>query len=109
MTVLQADHDMPIVVSSAPSSAYYSDLSNSTVPTDRAYVGTTYEVVGLTVMSSPLPNWTENGCGTTTATTNSHMLDGDVQTHINLTGSGRKPPRLHAINESTVTIPSDYV
>lgn len=45
------DQDIPMV-SSAPSSAYYSDLSVIAVPTERAY-----EVVGLTMMSSTLPNW----------------------------------------------------
>lgn len=75
------DQDAP-VVSSAPSSAYYSDLSVTAIPTDRAY-----EVVGLTVMSTPLPHW---------------EIDG--QTHTN----GRRPPRLAAINESS-SVPSDYV
>jgi hypothetical protein len=42
---------MPVIVSSAPSSAYYSDMSN----TERAY-----EVVDLTVMSSSIPNWNKN-------------------------------------------------
>lgn len=71
------------IVSSAPSSAYYSDLSTTgtTATTDRAY-----EVVGLTHLSSPMPNWEHSDSGS----------------------NGRRPPRLAAINEST-TVPSDYV
>lgn len=86
---LQADQDMPMV-SSAPSSAYYSDLSVTAVPTERAY-----EVVGLTVMSSPLPNWDSGNP--------SSDSDGPTTT-LQL---GRRH-RLSAINESS-TIPSDYV
>lgn len=71
--------DMPIV-SSAPSSAYYSDLSTTgNNVSDRCY-----EVVGMTHLSSPLPHWE---CSDTNS-------------------SGRRP-RLAAINESSV--PSDYV
>lgn len=79
------------MVSSAPSSAYYSDLSTTAVPTERAY-----EVVGLTVMSSPLPNWSDGG---------NQSSDIDLQS-TNL-HTGRRH-RLSAINESA-TIPSDYV
>lgn len=69
------DPDAP----SAPSSAYYSDLSVTTVP-DRAY-----EVVGL----STLPVW------------NSSAHDRN--------GNGGQPPiRLASISES-VSVPSDYV
>lgn len=71
------DPDAP----SAPSSAYYSDLSVTTMP-DRAY-----EVVGL----STLPVWDLNR--------NGNSEDG---------GSKRPPPRLAAISE-TVSVPSDYV
>lgn len=76
----EIDQEIPMVLSSAPSSAYYSDLS-MTGPTDRAY-----EVVGLTHLSSPLPNWETTDSGS----------------------NGRRPPRLAAINESS-TVPSDYV
>lgn len=71
------DPDAP----SAPSSAYYSDLSVTTVP-DRAY-----EVVGL----ATLPVWDLNR--------NGNSDDGI---------SKRQPPRLAAISE-TVSVPSDYV
>jgi hypothetical protein len=47
---------MPMV-SSAPSSAYYSDLSVTAISSERPYEKP-YEVVGLTMMSSPMPNWT---------------------------------------------------
>lgn len=77
----EIDQDVPII-SSAPSSAYYSDLSTTgTATNDRAY-----EVVGLTHLTSPLPNWEHSDSGS----------------------NGRRPPRLAAINEST-TVPSDYV
>lgn len=82
------------MVSSAPSSAYYSDLSTTAVPTERAY-----EVVGLTVMSSPLPNWNDGG----------NHSSSDTESNLQNTGLhlGRRH-RLSAINESA-TIPSDYV
>lgn len=75
------EQDMPIV-SSAPSSAYYSDLSTTgnNGGGDRCY-----EVVGMTHLSAPLPQWE---CTDTNS-------------------NGRRPPRLAAINESSV--PSDYV
>lgn len=74
------EQDMPIV-SSAPSSAYYSDLSTTgNNGGDRCY-----EVVGMTHLSAPLPHWE---CTDTNS-------------------NGRRPPRLAAINESSV--PSDYV
>lgn len=74
------EQDVPIV-SSAPSSAYYSDLSTTgTTSNERGY-----EIVGLTHLSSPLPNWESD------------------------TGSnGRHPPRLEVISELS-TMPSDYV
>lgn len=73
----EMDQEVPIV-SSAPSSAYYSDLSTTGATNERAY-----EVVGLTHLSSPLPNWEASD-------------------------TNRKPLRLAAINEST-NVPSDYV
>lgn len=77
------DQEAPIV-SSAPSSAYYSDLSTTgNVGCDRGY-----EVVGMTHLSSPMPIW-------------------ESAIDCTLTG-GRRPPRLAAINEST-NVPSDYV
>ncbi|XP_031631561.1 uncharacterized protein LOC116345920 isoform X2 [Contarinia nasturtii] len=74
------EHDMPIV-SSAPSSAYYSDLST----TGNNVGDRCYEVVGMTHLSAPMPHWE---CSDTNS-------------------NGRRPPRLAAINESSV--PSDYV
>lgn len=75
------EHEMPIV-SSAPSSAYYSDLSTTgNVACDRGY-----EVVGMTHLSAPMPHWENSDSGS----------------------NGRRPPRLAAINETT-SVPSDYV
>lgn len=110
---LQADQDMPMV-SSAPSSAYYSDLSVTAVPTERAY-----EVVGLTVMSSPLPNWdnSSQSCSTQlhplhhTLTISQHQQQESPMTQLPQNTNlmlGRRSNRLSAINESS-TIPSDYV
>lgn len=119
------DQDVPIV-SSAPSSAYYSDLSTTGTATDRAY-----EVVGLTHLSSPMPNWEaagtdNNGMGVAGGTiigtgTNSNSSSGS-NSNINMnsgnvlgaivvgaSSNSRRPPRLAAINESTTTVPSDYV
>lgn len=85
------DHDADAVpiVSSAPSSAYYSDLSTTgtaTTANDRGY-----EVVGLTHMSQPLASWDSSEHGS----------------------NGRRPPRLAAITETstslTASVPSDYV
>ncbi|GAB0095650.1 uncharacterized protein DMENIID0001_110550 [Sergentomyia squamirostris] len=81
----EADQEVPMV-SSAPSSAYYSDLSVTAMPPER-----TYEVVGLTVISAPLPNWEPN---------DNHGNEGFSQ--------GKRPSRLAAINESS-TVPSEYV
>uniref|UniRef100_A0A1I8N7T5 Uncharacterized protein n=1 Tax=Musca domestica TaxID=7370 RepID=A0A1I8N7T5_MUSDO len=113
-TFHQQDHDLPIVVSSAPSSAYYSDLSVTGVPggagNERAY-----EIVGLTVMNQPLPNWDGSGGGTTsvsssTAAGTGQFLAGPVGTNGEGMASQRRIPRLAAINEtSTATVPSDYV
>ncbi|XP_037934597.1 uncharacterized protein LOC119668966 isoform X2 [Teleopsis dalmanni] len=91
----QHEQDIPMVVSSAPSSAYYSDLSVTAMPggggNERAY-----EIVGLTVMSQPLPNWDSGGRDT-----------GSSETAL---ATQRRMPRLAAINEtSTTTVPSDYV
>lgn len=76
------DPDAP--PSSAPSSAYYSDLSVTTVP-DRAY-----EVVGLATM----PVWDNNNVNS-----GSNGPDNAVRRPIG---------RLAAISEA-VTVPSDYV
>lgn len=114
----EADQDVPIV-SSAPSSAYYSDLSTTGTATDRAY-----EVVGLTHLSSPMPNWeaaivsdgsgivvggVPGGGGTIvgTGTSSSGNIVGAIV--VGVGSNGRRPPRLAAITESTTTVPSDYV
>lgn len=75
------DQEAPIV-SSAPSSAYYSDLST----TGNAGCDRGYEVVGMTHLSPQMPIWEGSDSGL----------------------NGRRPPRLAAINEST-SVPSDYV
>lgn len=102
------------MVSSAPSSAYYSDLSVTAVPTERAY-----EVVGLTVMSSPLPNWDNSSQSSSTQlhplhhtlTISQHQQQESPMTQLPQNTNlmlGRRSNRLSAINESS-TIPSDYV
>lgn len=68
--------------SSAPSSAYYSDLSEGAAPGGGAAQERAYEVVGL----STLPVW-----------------EGQQQE-----GAGKRQPRLAAICES-IGVPSDYV
>lgn len=74
-----SDTDPDAPPSSAPSSAYYSDLSCATAP-DR-----TYEAVGVAMSSNPSTSW-----------------DSEVALR-------RHPiPRLAAITE-TITVPSDYV
>lgn len=105
-----------MVVSSAPSSAYYSDLSVTAVPgggNERAY-----EIVGLTVMSQPLPNWEGSSGGGVASSGVLGMGVGGTMSGIGSGGpneaSQRRIPRLAAINEtstSTVaaTVPSDYV
>lgn len=90
-----------MVVSSAPSSAYYSDLSVTNVPSGSSNNERAYEIVGLTVMNQPLPNWDTGGIAATAP-------------HLALNSEGmasqRRIPRLAAINEtSTTTVPSDYV
>ena len=122
------------MVSSAPSSAYYSDLSMTAVPTERAY-----EVVGLNVLSSPMPNWasSSNDIHTQQETTHLHNLNNDssssgnhsntssissnpdnrganssssnVRIYLYNANRPTRPNRLSAINESTTTIPSDYI
>ena len=94
-----------MVVSSAPSSAYYSDLSVTAMPggggNDRAY-----EIVGLTVMSQPLPNW-EAATAPSMAESSAGGSGGPQATTA---ASQRRIARLAAINEtSTTTVPSDYV
>ncbi|KAJ4429653.1 hypothetical protein ANN_21854 [Periplaneta americana] len=77
-----SDTDPDAPASSAPSSAYYSDLSCATGP-DR-----TYEAVGLAL--------------NTASPSNSSWEGGDIAMR-------RQPvPRLAAITE-TITVPSDYV
>lgn len=84
------------MVSSAPSSAYYSDLSVTAMPSgnDRAY-----EIVGLTCLSQPLPHW-DGGGGS-----------GDRGDSSGGGSSQRRIQRLAAINETAAntTVPSDYV
>lgn len=93
-----------MVVSSAPSSAYYSDLSVTAVPSGSNTNERAYEIVGLTVMNQPLPNW-DGGGGTVMAATAPHL----AATAEGMS-SQRRIPRLAAINEtSTTTVPSDYV
>lgn len=83
----EVDQEVPIV-SSAPSSAYYSDLSTTGTGTTTTTNGNSaYEVVGLTHLSQPMPNWELSDQGS----------------------NGRRPPRLAAINETTTSLPSDYV
>lgn len=83
----EIDQEVPIV-SSAPSSAYYSDLSTTGTGTTTTTNGNgAYEVVGLTHLSQPMPHWESSDQGS----------------------NGRRPPRLAAINETTTTLPSDYV
>ncbi|XP_063698252.1 uncharacterized protein LOC134829184 [Culicoides brevitarsis] len=104
------DHDIPMV-SSAPSSAYYSDLSVTAMPTERAY-----EIVE-TVMSSPLPNWVDEHPSSSTSMSH-HFHHPSSSTSLSDGSSNslnkqnlmlaRRANRLSAINEST-SIPSDYV
>lgn len=100
----EVDQDVPIV-SSAPSSAYYSDLSTTGTATDRAY-----EVVGLTHLSSPMPNW-EAAASVVADNATVGIIASSIVGGLVVGGgsNGRRPPRLAAINESTTTVPSDYV
>lgn len=115
-TFHQQDHDIPIVVSSAPSSAYYSDLSVTGVPGGNAGNERAYEIVGLTVMNQPLPNWDVAGAAPSAATTavaSGQFVSGGGGLNAEGMASQRRIPRLAAINEtsttSTATVPSDYV
>uniref|UniRef100_A0A1B0BU64 Uncharacterized protein n=1 Tax=Glossina palpalis gambiensis TaxID=67801 RepID=A0A1B0BU64_9MUSC len=122
------EQDIPMVVSSAPSSAYYSDLSVTAMPSGGANNERAYEIVGLTVMSQPLPNWDTGGSGGgssgsgggagsgsgTSMTASVIATAGGTSTAIGSNNEGimsqRRTPRLAAINEtSTTTVPSDYV
>ncbi|KAH8418229.1 hypothetical protein KR222_005864 [Zaprionus bogoriensis] len=112
------EQDIPMVVSSAPSSAYYSDLSVTAMPGGASGSNQgAYEIVGLNVMSQPLPNWEHHGgsgsggggvgvgagAGAVGVATTA-LVPGDAAT------AQRRVPRLAAINEtSTSTVPSDYV
>ncbi|XP_032594471.1 uncharacterized protein LOC6556944 [Drosophila grimshawi] len=111
------EQDIPMVVSSAPSSAYYSDLSVTAMPGGASGSNQgAYEIVGLNVMSQPLPNWEHhvggaggggggNGVGGVATT---GLAPGDAAAAVAMTQ--RRMPRLAAINEtSTSTVPSDYV
>lgn len=105
-----------MVVSSAPSSAYYSDLSVTAMPgggNERAY-----EIVGLTVMSQPLPNWEGSSSGGGAGTGALAMGGGGTMGGLGSGGpneaSQRRIPRLAAINETSTStvaasVPSDYV
>jgi len=112
-----------MVVSSAPSSAYYSDLSVTAMPGGASGSNQgAYEIVGLNVMSQPLPNWDHHGGGG-----GGVVAGGAAGAAAAILGAGggggngltpgeaaamtqRRGPRLAAINEtSTSTVPSDYV
>lgn len=102
-----------MVVSSAPSSAYYSDLSVTAMPGGASGSNQgAYEIVGLNVMSQPLPNWEHHGGGAGGGA----GAGGGVANSTGLAPADaaamtqRRMPRLAAINEtSTSTVPSDYV
>ncbi|XP_017028850.1 uncharacterized protein [Drosophila kikkawai] len=103
------EQDIPMVVSSAPSSAYYSDLSVTAMPGGASGSNQgAYEIVGLNVMSQPLPNWDHVGGGGgsgggVVAGTGLNPSEAAAMTQ-------RRGQRLAAINEtSTSTVPSDYV
>lgn len=111
-----------MVVSSAPSSAYYSDLSVTAMPGGASGSNQgAYEIVGLNVMSQPLPNWDHHGGGVggggvVAAGAAAAILEGGGGGGNGLTPgeaaamTQRRGPRLAAINEtSTSTVPSDYV
>ncbi|TMW52894.1 hypothetical protein DOY81_002010, partial [Sarcophaga bullata] len=115
------EQDIPMVVSSAPSSAYYSDLSVTAVPSGSANNERAYEIVGLTVMNQPLPNWdgggnvggAVNSGGIVVGSSSSSSITATAPhlvTNAEGLASQRRIPRLAAINEtSTTTVPSDYV
>ncbi|KAH8304021.1 hypothetical protein KR018_005918 [Drosophila ironensis] len=106
------EQDIPMVVSSAPSSAYYSDLSVTAMPGGASGSNQgAYEIVGLNVMSQPLPNWDHHGGGGGVALTGGGGNAGAGLTAGEAAAmTQRRGPRLAAINEtSTSTVPSDYV
>lgn len=110
-----------MVVSSAPSSAYYSDLSVTAVPSGSASNERAYEIVGLTVMNQPLPNWDGGGSSSVGVNSGGIVVGTGISSSVTATAphlvpnaegiaSQRRIPRLAAINEtSTTTVPSDYV
>ncbi|XP_068142367.1 uncharacterized protein [Drosophila tropicalis] len=116
------EQDIPMVVSSAPSSAYYSDLSVTAMPGGASGSGGNqgaYEIVGLNVMSQPLPNWDHHGGNSGGGSSGASGGGGgnNISGGNGLSPGGepvamtqRRIPRLAAINEtSTSTVPSDYV
>ncbi|XP_039488245.1 uncharacterized protein LOC120449693 isoform X2 [Drosophila santomea] len=119
------EQDIPMVVSSAPSSAYYSDLSVTAMPGGASGSNQgAYEIVGLNVMSQPLPNWDHHGGGVGGVGGGGVVAAGAAAAILGGGGGGgngltpgeaaamtqRRGPRLAAINEtSTSTVPSDYV
>ncbi|XP_043647515.1 uncharacterized protein LOC122616208 isoform X2 [Drosophila teissieri] len=120
------EQDIPMVVSSAPSSAYYSDLSVTAMPGGASGSNQgAYEIVGLNVMSQPLPNWDHHGGGVGGGGGGGGVVAAGAAAAILGGGGGggngltpgeaaamtqRRGPRLAAINEtSTSTVPSDYV
>lgn len=103
-----------MVVSSAPSSAYYSDLSVTAMPGGASGSNQgAYEIVGLNVMSQPLPNWDHHGGGGGSAgggTAGGVIGGAGLNPSEAAAMTQRRGQRLAAINEtSTSTVPSDYV
>lgn len=103
---------MPMV-SSAPSSAYYSDLSVTATSSERPY-----EVVGLTVISSPMPNWTasvdntDHNLSSLSLQSQNTLIDSESNnlssTNFILASRGARNNRpLSSIKETS--IPSEYV
>lgn len=103
------------VFSSAPSSAYYSDLSVTTIPASGGGSGSgsggerTYEIVGLTGMNQVCPLLEADGsnadepCGAT-------QFDLSVLSSHPNTSATRRHKRLSAINENANQLqPSDFV
>ncbi|KAH8380586.1 hypothetical protein KR009_011572 [Drosophila setifemur] len=126
------EQDIPMVVSSAPSSAYYSDLSVTAMPGGASGSNQgAYEIVGLNVMSQPLPNWEGHGGGVPLTGGGGGGgaggaggggaggggvggAGGGVPVGLTVADAAamtqRRGARLAAINEtSTSTVPSDYV
>lgn len=110
-----------MVVSSAPSSAYYSDLSVTAMPSGSGANERAYEIVGLTVMNHPLPLWDSGGLGgggggvaAAGGICTSSMSHTPPNSDLTMVATQKRTPRLAAINESssttpTTTVPSDYV